>query len=106
MYRDIETTARSPFSRPPFSAIFHPLPRAPPKSAGLRELIYEPGFDDLPMDPAELFPAGRLRRETSACAQSNAQPTGQEGWSLSGDAPHGARPSLTVEFRLDPLSRR
>ncbi|MBI2163713.1 MAG: hypothetical protein HYW08_10090 [candidate division NC10 bacterium] len=28
-------------------------PRAPPKSAGLRELIYEPVFDDLPwMDPA------------------------------------------------------
>lgn len=34
----------------------------------LRELIYEPVFDDLPMDPASLFPVGKLRRELSRLA--------------------------------------
>jgi len=45
-------------------------PRAPPRNAGLRELIYEPVFDDLPwMDPASLFPAGGLRHEPFGIAQ-------------------------------------
>jgi hypothetical protein len=55
-------------------------PGAPPKSTGLRELIYEPVFDlpvrgrtqagDLPwMDPASVSPAGGLRRELTRAAR-------------------------------------